>query len=211
VHRKEPTVSTVTVGSVMAGGHYDVIKHDDVVDKENVRTVDQIAVVESHLQMTGPLIERYNIPAGRAEAITGWTDFIGTRYHFSDAYGKIIESEEARKQKQGDDYEPAYNVLVMSALKEGASIFDPKARSLWPRRFPVSELRRIYEDPPKGALFNSQYPLNLIPDGTGFDRRRLADCLMPYEKVIRPRACRSMSRLTWREWSRRRARTITPS
>jgi predicted phage terminase large subunit-like protein len=187
LHRKEPTVSTVTVGSVMAGGHYDVIKHDDVVDKENVRTVDQIAVVESHLQMTGPLLERYNITDGSDDAITGWTDYIGTRYHFSDAYGKIVESEEARKTRLGENYIPAYKILVMSALKEGVSVFDKKAVPLWPGRFPVSELRRIYEDPLEGgALFNSQYLLNPIPDGTGLIDDASQIAWMPYEKVIRP-------------------------
>jgi predicted phage terminase large subunit-like protein len=164
-----------------------VIKHDDVVDKENVRTVDQMAVVQSHLEMCGPLVERYNIPQGKENAITGWTDFIGTRYHFSDPYGKIIENEEASKKKLGNDYRETYRILVMSAVKNGLSIYDPKAEPLWPNRYPISELRRIYEDPMEGgAMFNSQYLLNPIPDGTGLvdDVKEIA--WMPYEKVIRP-------------------------
>lgn len=185
LHRKEPTVSTVTVGSVMAGGHFDVVKHDDVVDKENVRTVDQIAVVQSHLEMTGPLVERYNLADGE-ETNTGWTDYIGTRYHFSDAYGRILEHEEARAQKEGENYKSAYNILVMSALKKGASIFDPKAEPLWPARYPLSELRRMHDDPMEGAPFQSQMMMNPIPDGTGLidDAKQIA--WMPYEKVIRP-------------------------
>jgi predicted phage terminase large subunit-like protein len=172
----------------MAGGHFDVTKHDDVVDKENVRTVDQIAVVETHLQMTGPLVERYNIPEGEKEAVIGWTDFIGTRYHFSDAYGKILEHEEERKTKlkPGEKFIPKYNVLVMSALEQGASIFDPKAKARWPQRFPVSELRRMHDDPMEGAVFQSQMMMNPIPDGTGLidDAKQIA--WMPYEKVVRP-------------------------
>ena len=171
IHRKEPTVSTVTVGSVMAGGHFDVIKNDDIVDKENVRTVDQIAVVESHVTMLGPLIERYNVEAGSDEAVTGWMDFTGTTYHYSDIYMKIREHEEKKRKQalgEGKDYKPEYRILVMPATKDGISIFDPKAQSAWPQRFPIRELQRIYQDPLEGgSMFMSQYMLDPRPDGTG--------------------------------------------
>ena len=87
----------------------------------------------------------------------------------------------------GDTYTPAYKIIRLSVLKEGVSVYDPKARSRWPSRYPLSELRRIYEDPLEGgALFNSQYLMNPIPDGTGLIDDEKQIVWIPYEKVIRP-------------------------
>jgi hypothetical protein len=129
------------------------------VDKENVRTADQMADVISHIGMLGPLVETSEI-----EPYVGWMNFIGTRYHFGDAYGAILDSE--RKLKASG--QPAlYRVLEQSAIVSG-NLFDDDAKVLWPSRVPLSRLREIYNDPMQGpGMLSSQYLQNPKPDGTG--------------------------------------------
>jgi predicted phage terminase large subunit-like protein len=139
--RKEPTFSTATIGSVVSSGHYEVVNNDDIVDKENVRTADQMANVISHIGMLGPLVETSEI-----EPYVGWMDFTGTRYHFGDAYGMILESERKRK---AEGQPPLYKVLEQSAIRKG-NLFDEDAEVIWPARVPLSRLREIYNDPMQG-------------------------------------------------------------
>jgi predicted phage terminase large subunit-like protein len=159
LHRKEPSISTVTIGSVMAGGHFEVIIHDDIVDKENVRTPDQMATVKSHVGMMGPLLETSEVAPH-----TGWVVMTGTRYHFGDLYGDIIGSE--RKLKETGQ-PTVWSVVNQSALVSGG-LFDDDAQVLWPERVPLSRLREIYNDPTQGpGVLASQYLQDPRPDGTG--------------------------------------------
>jgi len=83
VHRKEPTVSICSVGAVVAGGHFDVIDNDDVVDKENCRTPEQILNVNSHLGFLWPLLETAPDADKRQRGYQrGWWSMKGTRYDF---------------------------------------------------------------------------------------------------------------------------------
>lgn len=157
--RKEPTFSTVTIGSVVSSGHYEVVNNDDIVDKENVRTPEQMANVINHIGMLGPLVETSEIAP-----FVGWMDFIGTRYHFGDAYGAILESEQ---KNRASGQPPLYRVLEQSAIVKG-SLFSDDAEALWPERVPISRLREIYNDPMQGpGILSSQYLQNPKPDGTG--------------------------------------------
>jgi predicted phage terminase large subunit-like protein len=182
--RKEPTFSTATIGSVVSSGHYEVVNNDDIVDKENVRTADQMANVISHIGMLGPLVETSEI-----EPYVGWMDFTGTRYHFGDAYGMILESERKRK---AEGLPPLYKVLEQSAIRKG-NLFDEDAEVIWPARVPISRLREIYNDPMQGpGVLASQYLQNPKPDGTGlvesesqivFIPRKVMDELRPRWRV----------------------------
>lgn len=99
---KEPTMKIATVGSVVSSGHFDVHKYDDMVDKENVRTRDQIEVVNKHFGMMLPLVQTFQVNKMNPEIYekygnNGWRDVIGTRYDFGDLYGTILKEEESRK------------------------------------------------------------------------------------------------------------------
>lgn len=118
-HRKEPTLSTCSVGKVIAGSHYEVIKNSDLVDKENVKTPNQIADVISHFQYLDPLLERSKIAPHH-----GWKDVEGTRYDFGDLYGKLIDSK-------------SYSVTLRPRDDE---------ETVWPERFPPEELKRIEKE-----------------------------------------------------------------
>lgn len=147
-HRKEPTVSLITIGKVIAGSHYDVIKHSDLVDENNVKTPNQIADVISHFGHMDPLIERYpsDDPTKPRQA---WQDVEGTRYDFGDLYGMIL------KNKQD------WNCLVRGALKDDGTTIDMK-------RFPPSELERIQRKPEMTPyIFSCQYLNKPIPSDGG--------------------------------------------
>lgn len=147
--RKEPTLSTCTVGKVIAGAHYEVIIHSDLVDKENIKTRGQIQDVISHFGYMNPLLERGPVPPYH-----GWTYVEGTRYDFSDLYGLIVDSENKKTEKD-------WSILVKGAIQDDGS-------PLWPTRFPLSELEHIRRDPAVGdTIFSSQYLNNPVPSGGG--------------------------------------------
>jgi predicted phage terminase large subunit-like protein len=164
--RPEPTVNTLSVGSVVAGAHYDVIKHDDMVDKENCRTPEQIQTVKNHYGMLDPLLQRVEpTDTRRASQCRGWTDVIGTRYDYSDLYGTIIDGH--RKTIESGKTSD-WHILEQSAIVSG-DLSDPEhCVTLWPDRFPPSELLRIANDPTRGwPHLSSQYLMNPRSDKDG--------------------------------------------
>lgn len=161
--RKEPTVCLVTIGKVMAGSHYDVVKNSDLVDENNVKTPNQIADVISHFGHMDPLVERY--PSDDPEKpVHGWQDVEGTIYDFGDLYvtiaggsGVIYDLLESppRIVKGG------WNCLIRGAMKKDGTTLDMK-------RFPPKELERIQEKPEMSAkIFSCQYLSKPIPDEGG--------------------------------------------
>lgn len=139
IHRKEPTVSTCSVGKVIAGAHYEVIKNSDLVDKENVKTPGQIADVIGHFGYLNPLLERSEVAP-----FHGWTDVEGTRYDFGDLYGRLLDSG-------------TYRTVVRPRTDED---------TVWPSRFPVSELKRI-EKEVGSYIYSCQYRNRPIPPEGG--------------------------------------------
>lgn len=144
---KEPTVSCCSVGRVIAGGHYEVLKNSDLVDKENVKTPNQINEVISHFKFLNPLLERGGTPPG-----PGWIDVEGTRYDASDLYGWIKQQNERSKEWQ---------TFERKAIEEG--------KILWPERFSQKDLDSIKGD--DEYLFSSQYLQNPIPAGSALTTR----------------------------------------
>lgn len=166
--RPEPTVAVTSVGSVVAGAHYDIIKHDDLVDKENVRTPEQIENVKIHYGFLDPLIQRVtrpkDLPPDEPYALRGWTDVIGTRYDYSEIYGLLLDAE----TKRIEEGKPEWGILVQSAVVEG-DLSDPKnCKTLWPERYPPEELLRIAEDPTRGwSHLAANYLMDPRPDSAG--------------------------------------------
>lgn len=167
--RKEPTVCLITIGKVMAGSHYDVIKHSDLVDENNCKTPNQIADVISHFGHMDPLVERY--PTDDPEKPKpGWQDVEGTRYDFGDLYGVLLSAPKA------------WNCLVRSAYKEDGTSLDM-------RRFPPAELERIKELPEMSPyIFSCQYMNKPIPpDGGLCDAKDIVFVPRPIISSILPR------------------------
>lgn len=154
---KEPTISTVTVGSIVASGHYEVGLFDDLVDKENVRTPEQIATVKNHFALMDPLIERMNKPIGHVGEWKhgGWKYLAGTFYDFSDLNYALYEAEKET---------PTDWVVV---CKSAAPNY-PEGPTLWDERWPISELKKIEDDVTRGpSVLYSQYLMNPIPSKSG--------------------------------------------
>lgn len=77
---REPTLSIATADSVKASGHYNLRKGDDVVNEDNSKNITQLNETIADWKGTRALVPR------------GYSDFVDTRYDFSDAGGDIIES-----------------------------------------------------------------------------------------------------------------------
>lgn len=148
IHRKEPTVSLITIGKVIAGSHYDVVKHSDLVDENNVKTPNQIGDVISHFGHMDPLIERYSSD-DPTKPRQGWQDVEGTRYDFGDLYGTILKNQQD------------WSCLVRGAIKDDGTTIDMK-------RFPPQELERIQRKPEMTPyIFSCQYLNKPIPPDGG--------------------------------------------
>jgi predicted phage terminase large subunit-like protein len=164
---RDPTISTTSVGAAIAGGHHDVHKHDDVVDKENVRTAESIAMVNAHIQATSPLLDRHEDSKG--VVMPGWTDFIGTRYDFSDAYGQILDSEKSKTPERR-----VYSIVYQPAWRGTWGTEDCKAT--WPQKVTLDQLKAIEDDPLQGPdVLASQYGLRPRPGKSGLldDRKQI--------------------------------------
>lgn len=124
---KEATITVGSVGKETTGSHYDLHIYDDLVNLENVSSPEMIEKTYKWYKMSLSLLE----PNGRK-----W--IIGTRYDYSDMYGKLLETSMARIVMRCRDYEQS----------------PPKV--LFPRKFTNKILDRIRDE--QGSwIFSSQY------------------------------------------------------
>lgn len=77
---KEPTVRCASPERMQTGPHYDVIIADDLVSRENAKTPEQREMVKEHFRLLFSVLE----PGGLMIVI-------GTRWHYDDLYGMILE------------------------------------------------------------------------------------------------------------------------
>lgn len=87
VRRKEATVTASSVGKTKSGQHYEVIKADDAVSDKNSETETQCLSVSEKLD----LVENLLVPGGDGYFL----QFVGTRYHELDHYGKLVDKFQA--------------------------------------------------------------------------------------------------------------------
>lgn len=140
--RKEPTVRAASIDKGSAGNHYDVMKFSDIVEPNNVKTDNQIKEVIYNFRMMENLLVRPD----------GWIDVEGTRYHYTDLYGEIVD-----KWGQQEAYRKIWRVHVRSCYLrdygDKAPYYTPdslqlpfkltkdsKFTSWWPERFTVEGL-----------------------------------------------------------------------
>jgi predicted phage terminase large subunit-like protein len=100
-----PTVGIGGIESVRTGMHYHWIKFTDIVDEKNTATKDQIQKI----------IERFAMARNLLISPKYWMDVEGTRYHFGDLYGRIID-EWLREEKE--DLVHEWKVFVMGCYKK---------------------------------------------------------------------------------------------
>jgi predicted phage terminase large subunit-like protein len=148
VIRREPTVMTASVEKGAAGYHVDVIKFCDIVDENNI----QGNGIEN-------VRKKFDISINLLVGPRYWMDVEGTRYHFGDTYGKIIERQLDLEPEKRD-----YNIFVRGSYKrdvpEGEKftpeelkrpfLLDSEGKRIpwWPERFPLEFLESQEKDDP---------------------------------------------------------------
>lgn len=145
-NHKEATIEVAGVGSEITGRHYDLIIYDDIVGPENITTKEQIDKLKAWYNQTQFLLE----PGGDQV-------MIGTRWHFDDLYGWIIQNL--------DNYK---------VFKRG--IYGVDGLPVWPEKFTTAVIEKIkgqMERDPRGgkALFVAQYLNEVMDEETAFFKR----------------------------------------
>ena len=117
---RDPTVFTAGLTSNITGLHCDIAVLDDVVVAENAYTAEGRAKVEAQYSLLSSIET-----AGSKE----WV--VGTRYHPTDLYSKLIEMHEEVYDTQGEllDARPVYELFQREVEDRG----DGTGSFLWPR------------------------------------------------------------------------------
>ena len=158
---REATVWAGTVGTAATGGHPDVEKCDDLVEKINSSSLSGIVDVIRHFGALGDLLEKYVTKDGPRP---GWVDVVGTPWDYSDLYQVLRDSEEKRRQ---DGLPPTWMFAIRSATPLG-NWPDPAGPFLWPEKMGYAELKKIEDDVDKGpGQLSAQYLMDPIVPGTG--------------------------------------------
>jgi len=137
INKKEPSIQVAGVGQSLVSQHYDVMILDDLVDVDNINTPELIQKTIDWYKLALSLLE----PDGKII-------IIGTRWHYADLYGYLIEKEE----KLGKKLKNKFNPEVHSCYKT----IKGKTISTFPARFPIDKLKELKED--QGSyIFSCQY------------------------------------------------------
>ena len=148
--RREPTVTAAGIDNNLVGGHYDLIIFDDVVNRDNIGTADQIQKV----------IRRYNDSLDLLEP-GGQIIVVGTRWHDSDLYGWILSPDNLVL--------PTYDVMVKQAY-EGDLQTGDNFETIWPGKFERRDLlERLNSE--GWAHFSAQYLNNPVPEQDAIFKR----------------------------------------
>lgn len=144
--------NSIEVGSVegnLVSRHYKGMIHDDLVDKENSRTVDQIIKVIDWWKLAQSLLES-----------DGLEIIIGTRWTYSDLYGHLLEKflrvpkeieDASRKQPIFEWHRDRYHYLRYLCWQDPVH----ETGSTFPTLFPESRLKQLKEE--QGEYFPGQY------------------------------------------------------
>lgn len=212
--RREPTLMALSIEKGLAGLHFHVMKFSDIVEPENVKTDQRIADVISAFRMAENLLI----------SPVYWIDVEGTRYHYADLYGELIDNWlEEKKNGAPHQYKIHVRGCYQTTLpKEGPFtpdnidaplIYDAAGKpiSLFPvdskgePRFPTS----FYEEMKKNDAYmhNCQHRNRPKSDGK--------EVMFPTENIVRhntisPENFRKNIRVSAREVTVDTAETIGP-
>lgn len=116
----DPTFSSLGVGTSLAGRHFDILIFDDIVDTDH----------QSSDILRKRVWDWFRFVAMQTLSVAEYTQahIIGTLYHPSDLYHKVIEFEKDGKGDWASLIQPAIN---------------PDGTSFWEEMFPLSALQEI--------------------------------------------------------------------
>ena len=148
--KREATITAAGIDNNLVGGHYDLIIMDDVVNRDNIGTQDQINKVLKKFRDSLDLLEPH-----------GQLIVIGTRWHDADLYGWI--------QEKDNDIVSDFDVLIKRAF-EGDLIGGEGFIPLWPGKFGLDGFRKLLRA--EGwSHFSSQYLNDPVPEDTATFKR----------------------------------------
>jgi predicted phage terminase large subunit-like protein len=148
--KREPTITAAGIDNNLVGGHYDLILMDDVVNRDNVATMDQINKVITRYKDYLDLLEPH-----------GEMIIIGTRWHDSDLYGNLMDPQ---NEGRAD-----FLTLVMKAY-EGNILTGDDFVPLWPGKFDREGLLKKLRS--EGwAHFSAQYMNDPVPEEDAIFKR----------------------------------------
>ncbi len=147
--RREPSVGTSSIETIVAGYHYDVIKFSDIVTFENTGTKEAIEKTTRAFGMYRPVLVTPDC----------WIDVEGTCYDYRDMYNRTMETEDERDPK-----DRVWRIHVRGCYKKDTGglpqTFTPKERCLpdlkdkdgnpvpwFPAQFSVHQLEMLRKDP----------------------------------------------------------------
>ncbi len=182
---KEPTVQSMSVGTVLTGDHYDLAILDDIVDFKNSDTKDK---AENILDWTRDL-ESIIDPRRKAEYIyyspvskqhirfVDWVGdevvVLGTRYYKHDYYGYLIENQP----------ELDLSVFERNVYRNGKNSKDGYT---WEERFSDEVVRSIQKKLKSHRRFASQYLNRIITDEEQVFKMEQVNWLLPAHIDIQP-------------------------
>jgi predicted phage terminase large subunit-like protein len=169
------TVSVAGVESVRTGMHYHVMKFTDIVDPKNSATKDQCEKI----------VYAYGMARNLLIGPAYWMDVEGTRYNFSDLYGRIVDEWESVEKElklaavegRAPRKKHLFSCFTMGCFKKDVTgvkdreeftpdelnlpyLIDPETGheiSRFPEEFPWEALNDLRNDPVTGEqLFASQ-------------------------------------------------------
>lgn len=141
--KREATITAAGVDNNLVGGHYDLIIMDDVVNRDNIGTADQIEKVLKKFRDSLDLLEPH-----------GQLIVIGTRWHDADLYGWIQE-------KENNIYQD-FDVLIKRAY-EGDLMTGDGFEPLWPGKFGLEGFKKLLRAEGWGH-FSAQYLNDPVPE-----------------------------------------------
>jgi len=140
--RKEPTITCAGIDVTKVGLHYDLIIIDDPHSAKNITTREQIEKVKTWYRLVLSLLD----PGGKLI-------IIGTRWHYDDLFGWVIDKERERKTL---GKKKRYHIKIERAVREDGSL-------LWPERLSNEFLEDTKLD--QGPyIFSCQYQNEPVDD-----------------------------------------------
>lgn len=136
INRKEPSIQVGSVDTSLTSQHYDLIICDDLVSRANITTKEQMDKVKQYYRDIQSLLE----PGGMLI-------IVGTRWHFDDLYGQILEDED-------------YQFMIKTC-------WDENGLPVFPEKFTMEQLQKLQRPAPHGIGaydFSCQYLNNPVDD-----------------------------------------------
>lgn len=154
----QPTVSFSSLESSLGGHHYDVMKPDDAVTRDNTLNIDSCIKVRKNFYIDRPMLMNY-----------GYCDAVGTVYDNEDLWADMQAKATAYEKKFGERTlkvlcEPAWRVKPEAQHKKEEDLEENDVVLLFPRQLPFKFLRKSLYDEPDS--FATQYMLRTNKTGS---------------------------------------------